>query len=103
MKIHGRNFSREEKGDQGRTSQVRRTVYVGFSPKSAAVIIKILCAVQSAGEEDWSVVDSGAGDNVLLVDALQFIPISITSKSKPGRGFAGAGGEWIANHLEQSL
>ena len=50
-----------------------------------------------------AVVDSGAGENVIPKNLIDFVPIMATARSMSGKGFQGAGGEHIANHGEQQI
>ena len=56
---------------------------------------------------DWekvtAVVDSGAGENVMPENAVKFIPIVPTARSKAGRGFCGPSGEHIKNYGQKKV
>jgi hypothetical protein len=50
-----------------------------------------------------SVVDSGAGDNVMCKEAIPWIKTEPTEKSRAGRGFSGPGGEFIENQGQKKI
>ena len=58
-------------------------------------------------DDGWTkitaVVDSGAGDNVLPKDAIPFVQVTPTARSKAGRGFCGPSGESIKNYGQKKV